>query len=71
MDLAVNCRGSVAWIVHDPFTSPVVYEVYKADSSTTSRLLDSGADIGPTSLSRTGSRITWRHGAGVRSAALR
>jgi hypothetical protein len=73
--LAVKSDGAVAWIGLERSIiggHRSVIEVRAADApDTTSRLLDSGPDIGTQSLRLHGSTLTWSHGAATRHATLR
>ncbi len=70
-DLVLKPNGSVAWIVDRLafMGSPHTIDVVAVDS-TGRRLLDSGLAVDPTSLTLTGSTLTWRKGGATKSATL-
>jgi len=69
--VVLKANGSVAWIVDRlafmglPRTIDVV-----AVDSTGRRLLDSEQDVEPTSLTLTGSTLSWRKGGATKSTTL-
>jgi len=70
-DLELKANGSVAWIV-DRFEfmgSPHTIDVVAVDSAGR-RVLDSGTDVDPKSLTLTGSTLTWVKSGATRSASL-
>lgn len=69
--IVVRAAGQVGWIatVSAIGQRRARYEVHRAGSSGAA-LLDSGARIDPRSLRLRGERISWRDGAGTRSATL-
>jgi hypothetical protein len=71
----VDRAGSVAWIAtgrqkYDLSQSyqPVIYQVFKSDTSRGAQLLDEGTKIGAQSLRRHGKTISWREAGETRSA---
>lgn len=70
--LVLKADGAVAWIGdgRSIVRRGHKIEVYKADSGGSVRLLDSGLAIAPGSLRLHGSKLTWTHGAAVRTATL-
>jgi hypothetical protein len=72
--VAVKSDGAVAWIgsTHSIVGRRSLIEVHAANaSSSTDRILDSGAGIDPTSLRLHGSTLSWKDGATTRRATLR
>lgn len=73
--LVLAPTGSVAWI--NSYNSPdsddptLRYEVRKSDSTGEALVLDSGPDIDPKSLARSGATVYWRRGGVAQSAELR
>ena len=79
-DLVLDAAGDLAWIIQNPYAlldpPPGNYrdtrsvEVYLARRDGAPVLLDQGAAIVPTSLSRKRCTISWTHGAVRRTARL-
>jgi hypothetical protein len=65
--IVVKSDGAVAWIVETGF--PTEYQVHAVDKSG-SRVLASGADIGPSSLALAGNTLYWTQGGQPFSASL-
>ncbi len=65
--IEVRGDGAVAWIVETGY--PTEYQVHAVDR-TGSRVLASGADIGPSSLALAGSMLYWMQGGQPFSALL-
>jgi hypothetical protein len=70
-DIRLTSHASVAWMIRNPYSDPVRYEVHKADRTTPGRLLDAGTDIVPGSLRLSGDRLRWTHGTSAHAATLR
>jgi hypothetical protein len=71
--MAVTAAGRLAWVaVRVAHGANVAVEVRRRarDPKASPVLLDGSTDIDPRSLRRTGSLLTWRHGAVLRSAAM-
>jgi hypothetical protein len=58
----VDARGSIAWITVRGRNGAETYEVHTATTANQTELLDSGPQIGPTSLRLAPSgQISWLH----------
>ena len=68
-DLVLKSNGSLAWIVDIGSSVGSNRQVIAVDSSGR-RLLDSGGDIDPESLTLRGSTLTWTKSGVSRSASL-
>jgi hypothetical protein len=70
--LAIDRGGTLAWIGSrsgvGAFTP--IYEVHTLDVAGRDRLVASGADIAPDSLSLHGTKLRWRQGGRLRSSAI-
>jgi hypothetical protein len=62
--------GSIAWLQQSD-ASETVYEVHAKPAGGEATLLDSGADIDPTSLALGGNRLYWLRAGAVKSSELR